>query len=97
MAKHKILHLNNNFIPKGLVPLEQLFDRNNVPVKPTVLPKDDSIETYHIGIEKDPKYIKLSKNIPIDHREEYLQLFKEYMDIFAWRYEDLKTYDTNII
>jgi len=43
MAEHKVLQLNNNFIPKGLVPSEQLFDRNDVPVKPFVLPKDENI------------------------------------------------------
>jgi hypothetical protein len=72
MAEHKLFHLKNNFIPKGLVPLEQLFDRNDVPVKPVVLPKDDSIEEYNIETEKYLKYIKLSKNILVDHREEYL-------------------------
>jgi hypothetical protein len=49
MVEHKVLHLKNNFIPKGLVPLEQLFDRNDVPIKLTILPKDDSIEEYNIG------------------------------------------------
>jgi hypothetical protein len=97
MAEHKVLQLKNNFIPKGMVPLEQLFDRNDVPVKPTVLPKDDNTEECNIGTEKEPKYIKLSKEIPGEHKEKYLQLFKEYMDVFSWKYEDLKTYDTNII
>jgi hypothetical protein len=97
MVEHKVLQLKNNFIPKGLMPLEKFFDINDVPVKPTVLPKDGSIEEYNIGTEKDHKYIKLSKNIPTDHREEYLQFFKEYMDVFSWIYEDLKTYDTSII
>jgi hypothetical protein len=74
-----------------------LFYRNDVHVKPVVLPKDDSIEGYNIGIEKDPKYIKLSKNIFDDHKVEYLQLFKEYMDVFSWRHEDPKNYNTSII
>jgi hypothetical protein len=26
-----------------------------------------------------------------------VDLFKEYVDVFAWKYEDLKTYDTTII
>jgi hypothetical protein len=26
-----------------------------------------------------------------------VDLFKEYVDVFAWKYEDLKTYDTGII
>jgi hypothetical protein len=43
MAEHKVLQLKNNFIPKGLVPLEKFFDRNDVPIKPYVLPKDNSL------------------------------------------------------
>jgi hypothetical protein len=58
-----------------------LFYRNDVPVKPYFLPKDDSIEEYNNGTEKDPRYIKLSKNIHVDHRVEYLQFFKEKMDV----------------
>jgi hypothetical protein len=33
IADHKILQLPNNHIPKGLVPLERLFDRNDIVVK----------------------------------------------------------------
>jgi hypothetical protein len=33
----------------------------------------------------------------VDHRELYLQLFKEYMDVFAWIYKHLKTYDIGVI
>jgi hypothetical protein len=76
MADHKVLHLKNNFIPKGLVPLEQLFDRNDIPVKPVVLPKDESIEDCNIGIEHEPKYIKLSKYISVEHKKEYLYIFQ---------------------
>jgi ribonuclease HI len=53
MVEHKVLQLKNNFIPKGMVPLEQLFDRNDVPVKPTILPKDDNTEDCNIGTEKN--------------------------------------------
>jgi hypothetical protein len=44
MNGHKFLQLKNNFIPKGLVPLEQHFYRNYVLVKPIVLPKDEKYE-----------------------------------------------------
>ena len=27
----------------------------------------------------------------------YIKLLKEYVDVFAWSYEDLKTYDTSIM
>jgi hypothetical protein len=44
MVDHKVLQLKNNFIPKELVPLEQLFDRNDIPVKPVALPKYENVE-----------------------------------------------------
>jgi len=31
IADHDIIQLSNNFIPKGLIPLEKLFDYNDVP------------------------------------------------------------------
>ena len=31
---HDIIQLSNNFIPKGLIPLEKLFDYNDVPRNP---------------------------------------------------------------
>jgi hypothetical protein len=80
-----------------MVPLEQLFDLNDVLVKPIFLPKDESIEDCNIWTYNEPKYIKLSKYIPIEHKLEYIHFFKEYMDVFVGKYEDLKTYDTNII
>ena len=60
---HKVLQLKNNFIPKGLVTLEQLFNRNDMPINPIVLPKDENAEEFNIGTEHEPKYIKLSKYI----------------------------------
>ena len=52
---------------------------------------------YNIGSEKQPQMIKLSKLLSDDERRKYLALLKEYKDIFAWSYQDLKTYDTIII
>jgi hypothetical protein len=89
MVEHTSLQLNNNFIPKGMVPLEKIFDKNDVPVKPIILPKDENIED-SIGTKDEPKYINLSKGIPAKYKLEYLHLFKEYMDVFSWKYEDLK-------
>jgi hypothetical protein len=68
-----------------------------VPIKPTIIPKDDNYEECNIGIEREPKFIKLSKENSPKHKDTYLYLFKEYVDIFSLKYEDLKAYDTNII
>jgi hypothetical protein len=39
----------------------------------------------------------LSKSLPPEKKLKYIELFKEYSDVFAWGYEDLKSYDTSII
>jgi hypothetical protein len=32
-----------------------------------------------------------------EYRKDYLKLFREYQDVFAWSYQELETYDTRII
>jgi len=60
-------------------------------------PLNADIEDCNIGTEENPKMIKLSKTLPPDQKLKYVELFKEFQDAFAWRYEDLKSYDTSVI
>jgi hypothetical protein len=83
MNEHEVLKLKNKFIPKGHLPLEHMFDRNDVPMNLVVLPKGDNTKECNIGTEKEPKYINLSKEIPGEYKEKYLQLFKEYTNVFS--------------
>ena len=41
--------------------------------------------------------IKLAKSLPADMKKKYIDLFKEFINVFAWSYEELKAYDTKII
>ena len=41
--------------------------------------------------------VKISKALTAKQRNRYIKLLTEYVDIFAWSYKDLKTYDTSII
>ena len=41
--------------------------------------------------------IKLSNTLPAHIKQQYIELFKEFKDVFAWGYKDLKSYDTSII
>ena len=34
VTEHNIVQLPSNYIPRGLVPLEELFDHNDIPFKP---------------------------------------------------------------
>jgi hypothetical protein len=55
--------LPRNHIPKGLIPLERLFNRNDVVVKVEGSTESvDGIEC-NLGIEKDPMFFKLSSRL----------------------------------
>ena len=93
----KVINLKDNFLPKRVIPLEYLFVSNDVPRKPKMEPVRSDIEEYNIGTDESPKMIKLSKSLPPTEKMKYIELLKEFSDGFAWGYEDLKSYNTNII
>lgn len=96
-AETEVINLKDNFLPKGLTPLEYLFDSNDVPRKPKMEPLWSDIEECNVGTDGNPKLIKLPKSLPPTEKVKYIELLKEFQDVFAWSYEDLKSYDTNII
>jgi len=96
-AEAKLIELKDNFLPTGLTPLEDIFDSNDIPTKLKMQPLNAEIEECNIGTIENPKMIKLSKSLPTDQKLKYIELFKEFQDVFAWSYEDLKSYDTSVI
>ena len=54
-------------------------------------------ELINLGIEAKPKYVNLGKCCSPGERSKFISLFRQYKDVFAWNYGDLKTYDTKII
>jgi hypothetical protein len=50
-----------------------------------------------VGSNKNPKLVKVSKYLPTELKSKYIELLKECKNVFAWSYEDLKTYDTSVI
>ena len=91
------LHSKDDSLPKGLAPLEELFNFDDVAKRPKLEPVETEVEECNIGSEEKLKLIKLSKTLPAHIKLKYLELFKEFSDVFAWSYEDLKSYDTEII
>ena len=67
LAGKDIIQLKSNTIPRGLLPLEEIFDSNDVARSPKVAPSDVEVEECNIGTEKEPKVIKISKKY--DQRE----------------------------
>jgi ribonuclease HI len=92
-----VLQLKSNVLPRGLVPLEDLFDSDDVAKKPKLEAHGQEVEDCNIGTDEKPRMVKLSKSLPPEQKLKYRELFEEYSDVFAWSYEDLKAYDTSII
>lgn len=93
----EVLQLKDNIIPKGLIPLKELFDQDDVAQKPSLLPTEKGVEDVNIGSAKNPKMVKLSKALPAQVKEKYINLLSSFTNVFAWDYSDLKAYDTRII
>ena len=66
VGDQNIVQLPRNYIPQGLVPLENLFDHNDVPFKPAKKEKDPAIKEQNIGSQSHPKSINLSTELTAD-------------------------------
>jgi hypothetical protein len=97
IAAHEIVQLSTNKIPKGLVPLERLFDSNDVAVKLQSAETESDVFKFNVASEKDPRHVNLASHLSHKQKEDYGKLLKEFSDIFAWQYDDLKTFDTEVI
>jgi hypothetical protein len=51
----------------------------------------------NLGTLEQPKFINLGTCCSEEEKHTFKQLFKKYLDVFSWTYEDLKTYVTFII
>ena len=63
--------------------MEDLFDSNDVPRKPKMEPLKSDIEECNISSEEDPKLIKISKSLPPTKKLKYIELLKEFQDVFT--------------
>ena len=73
------------------------FDFNDVAYKPKIYPVGAKVEDCNIRTKDNPKIVKLSKSLPPTEKHKYIDLLKEYSNVFAWGYKDLKAYDTSVI
>ena len=91
---------HSNTMSKNIVRLEKLFDLQEKFRRPTNTKTRRSSSLYedvNLGTEHNPKNINLGKNCTHAERTIFMKFFREFKDVFAWTYEDLKTYRTNII
>jgi hypothetical protein len=87
-------------ILKGIANFENLFDlkeRFKGPKKAKTSSSCPLHENINLITPKNPKNINLGTTISNEERKSHLKLFRQYQDVFAWSYQDMKTYDTRII
>ena len=74
-----------------------MFLKDDILAKPPLQSSEENVINCNIGTESQPKIAKISKLLSKENRKKHINLLKKFVDIFAWSYEDLKTYDTSII
>ena len=59
-------------------------------------PTEDKVTQVNLGYEADPKPIFISESLSSSERENLIQIIREYIDVFAWNYEDMLGVDPQI-
>lgn len=86
LGEKNIIQLKDNVLPKGLVPLERLFDSNDFVVNSKKIHQEGEMEDCNLGTHQEPNMVRLSKGVVKYYKEKYIDLFKKYMDVFSWTY-----------
>ena len=74
-----------------------MFERNDVYKEYSMKNQEEEVSECNIGTTENPKIMKLSKSLEAEQKDRYVSLIKKFADTFAWSYEYLKIFDTDII
>ena len=55
------------------------------------------LDTINFGTDEDKKEIRVGANLRPSVKGSLIQLLHEYVEIFAWSYEDIPGLDTDIV
>jgi hypothetical protein len=97
-----IISMEDDKIPKGLIPLESSFLSSDVRNKETRKEEDskrkvgDTI-SLNLGTFESPNMLKLGAQCFDEEKEKFTELLREFEDVFAWSYEDIRGVYPSII
>jgi len=57
---------------------------------------EDKVTQINLRDEADPRPIFISENLSPSEREDLISLVQEYIDVFAWNYEDMPGLDPQV-
>ena len=52
-------------------------------------PHEELVETVNLGTETDKKEVKIGANLELSVKQRLIQMLHDYVEIFAWSYEDM--------
>ncbi|WJX67858.1 hypothetical protein P8452_52291 [Trifolium repens] len=77
-------------LPKGLARLLEQEEKE-------IQPHQEPIEVINLGTDEDKKEIKIGASLKEDVKRNLASLLQEYVDVFAWSYQDMPGLDTDIV
>ena len=62
-----------------------------------IIPSEDPVESLNLGTVSEPKELRIGTLLAPEVRSRLTKLLKEYVDVFAWLYEDMARLATEIV
>ena len=62
-----------------------------------IQPHEETIEIVNLGSEDIRKEIRIGSLLALSIKESLIELLKEFVDVFAWSYQDMPGLDTSIV
>jgi hypothetical protein len=91
----EIISMEDNKIPKGLIPLESSFSLSDVGNKEKRKEEESKRKvgetiSLNIGAPESPKNVKIGAQCSDEDKMKFAKMLGEFQDFFAWSYEDLR-------
>ena len=58
---------------------------------------EELVDTINLGTEEDIKEVRIGVNLELGVKQRLIRLLHDYVEIFAWSYEDMPGLDTDIV
>ena len=62
-----------------------------------IQPHEEPIEVINLGTETDKREIKIGANLEDSVKSRLVQMLHDYVEVFAWSYEDMPGLDIDIV
>ena len=81
--------------PKCMVAQEEVLEE---PAKETQIQPEEELKEIDLGAELgSQKPVFISSRLTIQEKEQLVTLLKEYMDVFAWNYDEMPGLDPRLV